>query len=714
MSMQPKAKEQPTILVVEPDNGTRRRARHVLERIGLVVHDAKTAEQAISAAVELTPDVALLACRLPSVDGIDTCRDLREAPALVDMPIIMLADPDDAESISRAYEAGATDFMTKPVDWSQLGHKVRYALRMSLVCQRLRNSRLRNRALVQAIPDSMLVVDSEGIPVKHHVGKEGNPLIELWLSRRGSIIDILDQDLAAKWAQHIDRVLDTGESQNCEDEYSLDGCSYYFETRMVPYTRSRVLVILRDVSVQRRADAKVHRLAFYDTLTGLPNRQSFLIQVSDAIREAEQSDGSVAILYIDLDNFKRINDSLGHSTGDELLKRISRRLERSLRREDFVARYGTSNSAVQLARLGGDEFMILLPHVDSRDVITSIANRVTEVLSEPLDYDGQQFVITPSIGIAVYPEDGEDIDTLVKNADMAMYDAKSAGRNCVSEFSGTMSLRSLERLDLEDSLRSAVKCGDLRLHYQPKLDLTSQKVLGVEALVRWTHAARGPVSPAKFIPIAEEAGIIMELSDWVLQSACDQLAEWQAGPLADVKIAINLSAKQFYHEDVDEQIVAALASRGLDHRQLELELTEGTLMRDVSDTIAALSRLKDAGFKIAVDDFGTGYSSLSYLKKFPIDALKIDRTFVAEVAAEGDDRSICRAIIALAHGLQLDVIAEGVETAEQLAHLRALGCDLIQGYYFAAPMSGPDTTRFILEHESAVITELAAAGETSQ
>ncbi len=709
--MQPTTNEQPTILIVDPDEATRRRARSVLERIGLVVHDAETAEEAMTLAVDLTPDVALVACRLPSVDGIATCRDLRKTPALVDMPIIVLADASDVESISHAYDAGATDFIAEPVDWPQLGHKVRYALRTSLVCQRLRNSRLRNRALVQAIPDSMLVVDSDGSPVKYHVGKDGNPLIERWLERGGSIMEVLDPTLTAKWEQRIQHVLETGESQNCEDEYEFDGCSYHFETRMVSYTRSRVLVILRDISIQKRADAKVHRLAFYDILTGLPNRQSFLIQVSDAIREAERSDRSVAILYIDLDNFKRINDSLGHSTGDELLKRIAGRLERSLRKEDFVARFGTSNSTVQLARLGGDEFMILLPQVESRDVITSIARRVTDVLSEPLEYNDQQFVITPSIGIAVFPEDGEDIDTLVKNADMAMYNAKSAGRNCVSEFSGTMSLRSLERLDLEDSLRSAVKAGDLRLHYQPKLDITTKRVRGVEALVRWTHAARGPVSPAKFIPIAEEAGIIMELSDWVLQTACDQLAEWQSGPLADVKIAINLSAKQFYHEDVDEQIVAALAARGLDHRHLELELTEGTLMRDVSDTIAALSRLKDAGFKIAVDDFGTGYSSLSYLKKFPIDALKIDRTFVAEVATEGDDRSICRAIVALAHGLNLGVIAEGVETAEQLAHLRSLGCDMIQGYYFAAPMSGVDTTRFLLEHGQAVGSELAAAAD---
>ncbi len=686
------------VLVVEGDSSLRSEIRAALERSGLTVVDVADGEAAVDTARKMLPDLILMDVELPKLDGFAACARIREAPALADTPIVMLTGREDDDSMQNAYDFGATDFISKPINWKLLTHRIRYIMRATRVRRGLRQSVSKNRALIRAIPDSMLVVDKGGYVVTRHRGHDGSKLIDRCGDRGSSILDALPKHSAAVWREHIARVLTTGKMVQSEDHFEQDGTHFFYETRMVPYTRDSVLVMLRDVSEKRRADAKVRRLAFFDTLTGLPNRQSFLIQVAEAIREAKANDSSLSVLYFDLDNFKRINDSLGHSIGDALLRGIARRLETCVRRDDSVARLGVSNSAAQVARLGGDEFTVLLRDLASPDEAQKVAARLVEALSEPLHLQGQQFVITPSVGIASYPDDGEDIDTLLKNADMAMYGAKAMGRNCVSVFSGTMSVRSLERLDLEDSLRRAIGNGDLELHYQPKLCLRTRQLSGFEALLRWTHPDRGPVSPAKFVPVAEDAGLIMQLSDWVLEAACRQLKAWSGSPLETVPVAINLSGKQFREADVDRTILDAIDKHGFEHSRLELELTEGTLIHDVDATVKTLNRLKDIGMSIAVDDFGTGYSSLSSLKQFPIDALKIDQSFVSEIGNAGNDRSICAAIIALAQSMGLRVIAEGVETEEQLQHLHFLGCDEIQGYFFAKPMAVDQLTKFVEQY----------------
>ncbi len=702
----------PVILVVDDDMAMRLLACTSLQQAGFEAYEAADGQEAVDIATKLVPDVILLDLEMPVLDGFSACRELRKNEDLRDTPIIMLTGREDDESIETAYDCGANDFISKPINWSLLGHRVRYIIRASRMSRGLRVSETKNRAFAKAIPDSMLVVDKDGTLLTHHRGRDGSHLIDDRVEQSASVFDSLPKSLADLWQRHIHLVLETGETQQSENQYKSEGDVHYYETRMVPYTSDSVLIILRDVTQQKRADAKVRRLAFFDTLTGLPNRQSFLIQVSEAIRAAEESGTKLSILYIDLDNFKIINDSLGHSVGDALLRSISMRLEACVRRDDYLARYGRNNSSLQVARLGGDEFTVLLRDVESADEAATVAERIVQTLRQPLLHMGQQFVITPSVGIATYPDDGEDIESLVKNADTAMYNAKSMGRNCVSMFSGTMSVRSLERLDLEDSLRRAVDNGDLELNYQPKLSLVENRVSGVEALLRWTHPDRGPISPAKFIPIAEEAGLIIELSDWVLQAACDQLEAWQGTQLDNIPIAINLSAMQFFQDRVDKQIMQALIRRSLEVSKLELELTEGTLMRDVESTIMTMNRLKKAGFSIAVDDFGTGYSSLSYLKKFPIDALKVDRSFVSEIDGTSDSHSICKAIIALAHGLGMKVIAEGVETEEQLKHLRFLECEEIQGYFFAKPMDAESVTRFLEKQRSREVRRLPLASST--
>ena len=729
MSERPKM---PDVLVVDDDSTMRTLARAALEQIGCRVSDAADGEAALRMCREWQPDLILLDVELPGIDGFEVCSTLRRNPDFVDVPIVMLTGREDDRSIQSAYDSGATDFIAKPVNWALLGHRVRYVMRGSQVSRGLRESEEKNRAFVQAIPDALFVVNADGEIVSRHLGSEGSRLMDGRIDDRTdrrtdrridnrignriadkqSIFDGIPKSLANLWQRQIAIAIRTGLTQHSEHHSPKGKEEHYFETRMVPYTKQRVLIIVRDVSEQKRADAKIRRLAFFDSLTGLPNRQSFMVEVSRAIRRAKAHDTEFAVLYIDLDNFKRINDSLGHSTGDALLKTIAQRLEAGIRRNDLVAHSGRDESRLNVARLGGDEFTVLLHDLQSSEEAKAVAGRLVATIGEPMSYNRQQFVITPSIGIATYPSDGQDIDTLVKNADMAMHGAKTSGRNRVRNFSGTMSIRSLERLDLEDSLRRAIKSGDLELHYQPKLELETRRVNGVEALVRWTHSARGPISPAKFIPIAEEAGLIAELGEWVLGQACDQLVEWKRGPLDHVRIAVNLSATQLCDRHMARRFIDTLASHGLENRRLELELTESTLMRDVEDTIRTMSLLKEAGFTIAIDDFGTGYSSLSYLRKLPIDALKIDRSFVSEIASTSDDGAICSAIIALAHSLSMKVVAEGVETAEQLRHLKFLDCDEIQGFYFAKPMPADEMTVFLRRNLMAV-TELDSVAEST-
>jgi len=697
-------RQSPFVLVVDDDMTQRMLARAALEQSGFRVIEAEDGEQAVEMASDSAPDLILLDVEMPKLDGFATCSRIRRLDGMADTPVIMLTGREDDESVQAAYDSGATDFISKPINWSLLGHRLRYIMRATRVRRGLRDSESRNRALISAIPDSMLVIDKAGNVLTHHRGRDGSRLLDQYVDVEQSVFETLPLPLAESWRAQLATVLSTGQVSQSEDRFESNEMRFYCETRMVPYTDDSVLVMQRDISEKKRADAKVRRLAFFDTLTGLPNRQSFLIQVAEAIRAAKEAGSRLSILYFDLDNFKRINESLGHSTGDALLRGISKRLEQCVRRDDSVARFGKSNSAMQVARLGGDEFTILLRELKDPDEASAVAERILCKLREPLLLGGQQFVITPSVGIATYPDDGDDIDSLVKNADMAMYRAKSMGRNCISTFSGTMSIRSLEQLELEDSLRKAIANGDLELHYQPKLSIRSRQVIGVEALLRWTHPERGPVSPAKFVPVAEQAGLIADLGRWVLEAACRQLEAWSGTSLEAIRIAINLSGEQFRDENVDKEIIAAVARHNFDRKRLELELTESTLMKDVGATVKTLQRLKAEGMSIAVDDFGTGYSSLSYLKQFPIDALKIDRAFVSEIDSGGNDRSICAAIIALAKSMDLKVIAEGVETADQLKHLRFLGCDEIQGYFFARPMPAEAVTEFLQRHAQRIAT----------
>jgi predicted signal transduction protein with EAL and GGDEF domain/CheY-like chemotaxis protein len=620
-------------------------------------------------------------------DGLRICRDLRRRDSCRAAPILMFTPAMNTETLEAAYSAGATETLPVPLAWAAVDRRLAHLADFLRYNRVYEESRSRNAAFLRAIPDVIVVADAESYELRQLSSGSGE---------RFSFGHHPDR-LVRSWKQDIRHVVETGEVRTTEFSDDNDGSRRYFEMRMVRYTQNDVLMIIRDISAQKRASAKVYRLAFYDPLTGLPNRQSFMTRISVAIRDAADSGGRFSILYLDIDNFKRVNDSLGHSVGDELLKQIARRIEDCVRTDDVIARAtaAPATSGLQMARLGGDEFTVLLRGADLSEATDLIADRVTKAVSQPILYDGRQFVFTCSVGIVCFPDDGIDMDTLIANADMAMYRAKESGKNTVRSFSDTMSVRSLEYLDLENELRQTIAAGGLALHYQPKQSLRSGTITGFEALCRWFHPERGYIPPDKFVRIAIDAGMILELSDWVLDEACRQLSLWQKGPLAGLPVAINLSGQQFTHGDVHSTIVNAIAKHGLEPRLLELELTEGELMADAERTIVTLNKLKAAGLSIAVDDFGTGYSSLAYLKRFPIDALKIDQSFAMKPGESNDNFSICSAIIALAHSLKFKVIAEGVETHEHQHQLALLDCDEMQGYLLSKPRSAADAEEFI-------------------
>jgi len=446
---------------------------------------------------------------------------------------------------------------------------------------------------------------------------------------------------------------------------------------------SHYICIFSDITYRKKSEDELQKLANFDSLTELPNRSLFMDRLSHTLAVSKRNNTQFALLFIDLDNFKTINDSLGHTFGDKLLRKVAKRLKRCVRDSDTVA------------RLGGDEFTIILESINNADEVGICADKIIKRMAKSIKVVGTVVITSPSIGIGIYPNDGEDTDTLLKNADLAMYSAKEKGRNNYQFFNPAMTSSAIERINIENKLRDAIDKKQLALYYQPKVCSESGNLTGFEALIRWIHPEEGIISPAAFIPVAEETGLILPMGDWILEEAIKQAKHWSQIKPECCKIAINISARQFQQESLSGIIDDLLKKYDLKSCYIELEITEGTLMSNMKHTISSLTTLRKMGISLALDDFGTGYSSLSYLKKFPINKLKVDQSFVRDITTDPEDASIVASIISLAHNLELTVVAEGCETAEQLAFIRKYDCEEVQGYLFSKPLVKEDAENIL-------------------
>jgi len=571
------SKNSPLILIVDDDLSSRLLMRASLEKVGFCVAEAEDGLVAVAEFEELQPDALLLDVMMPKLDGFDTCRAIRKLNGGEHTPILMVTGLDDIEAIHQAFDSGATDFITKPINWAVLNYRVKYMLRAS-----------------------------------------------------EAFNDVIDKQ------------------------------------------------------------KQIQELAFFDHLTGLSNRTLFKDTLEVALAESAKEESQLAVLFMDLDRFKTINDTLGHHIGDHLLKHVADRVSSCIRDSDAFSRINKRKSKHYISRLGGDEFTVMLPRLKNEEDAGRVARRINEVLAEPFHLDDTEIFISVSIGISIFPLDGTDAEQLMKHADLAMYHAKEKGKNNFQYYKKSLNIKARQRLDFENDVRKAVQNEEFELHYQPQIDLKDGSIVGAEALCRWQHETRGNVSPGEFIPFIEELGLIIPFTDWVIRQSGNQQLIWSKRNLPQKRIAINISSKHFIQQEIPEKITRTLQEFNLNPNFLELELTESVLAEQNNETIEVLKQIKELGMTISVDDFGTGYSSMVYLKTFPIDVVKIDRFFIKDILTSQQDAAIVKAIIAMAHSMGMKVIAEGIEKHDQFIQLQEMDCDFGQGFLFSPAVSSQD------------------------
>lgn len=684
--------EDPLVLIADDDPTHILVMQEVLQQSGYRVLTAKDGKSALELFGQAHPDIVLLDVGMPIMDGFEVCESIRASETDWKTPIFIVTGLDDQVSVERAYQIGATDFISKPISWPVLPHRLRYTLRANTAFNDL-------RGLIRAVPDSIFVVNRNGEVIEDVSDNDATQTQQLRALTTFSQVASHAYEGDEEAIACIRRAVEDGKPQVYE--HALEEFNVDLETRFIMRDESSVLAIVRDITQRKKDEKRIYDLAYYDELTTLPNRLLFCQSLGGTIASARHQSQEFAILFIDLDRFKRINDTLGHTTGDRLLVDVGSRLVECTRSTDSCAQLGqVLEGDIRLARFGGDEFVLKLGDTASESSVGQIADRIISKLARPFNCDGHQFVITPSIGIAMFPQDGETVEELIMNADMAMYRAKSAGRNNYKFFSETMRVKSLRRLDLETEIRIAIDQQHFELHFQPKVDVNTLSVVGAEALLRWRHPERGWISPSQFIPVAEETGLITIIDQWVLRKACEQIRAWSALTSKAIPISVNVSAHHFHADGLIDDVFQAISETGIDARRVELEITESILMHDLERTAVALKRLKDAGVQLSIDDFGTGYSSLSYLKRLPIDTLKIDQSFVENVHVDKDDAAICAAILAMSRKLGLNVVAEGVELKDQLEFLKDQGCNQFQGYLFSPAVSATEFDKFILNYRA--------------
>jgi diguanylate cyclase (GGDEF)-like protein/PAS domain S-box-containing protein len=683
----------PVALIVDDDAMMRLLIRQTLERAGFVCHEALNGAAGLDEFSTLQPDIVLMDVMMPEMDGYEACARLRRRADGGLVPVLMLTGLDDMESINRAYEVGATDFISKPISWGVLGHRARYILRASQAFRDLakHQTSLENAQRIAHLGSwewdlvrNEIYWSSETYRI---LGLEPGVVIVGF----DPFIERVHPDDREQVQQAFQELLRTGNFSGEGARIVLpDGSLRHIQLQGIGTfdacgNLQHLNGTIQDVSEIKRAEERIRHLAYYDGITGLPNRVYFIERLQHALIQARRHERQLAVLSLDLDQFKRINDTLGHSAGNELLISVAGRLAEVVRREDTLA-YGENDSADAIARLDGDEFSLLITELGEYHDAARVARRLLEALRKPLHAAGQEVFVSASIGLALYPLDGDDAESLIKNAGAAMHFAKDQGRDNYQFYSRAMNATALEKLAMESQLRKALERNEMLLHYQPKIRASTGEIIGLEALIRWRHSELGMVPPGSFIKLAEDTGLIIPIGNWVLHEAARQNIAWQREGLPAVHVGVNIASSHFHKGNLAQSVAAALEASRLEPGYLELEVTESMLMERLEEGLKTLFALKEMGVRLAIDDFGTGYSSLAYLKRFPLDSLKVDRSFIKDLPGDADDAAITKAIVAMAHSLKLEVVAEGVETTEQLAFLQQQGCDQIQGFLFSRPV----------------------------
>lgn len=696
----------PIVLLADDDEMMRILIRTSLEKSGFWVEEVENGASALKLFKSLLPDVVLLDVMMPGVNGFDVCKEIRKLPEAIFTPILMITGLSDIKSIERAYELGATDFITKPVNWGTLGHHVRYLLRSGKTAEQLHKSK------------EALRISEERYAL---AAKGSNDGLWDWDLHTGNIYfserwqSILGYDYGTfkntfqHWFEHIHK----DDLQHVEITLSnhLEGLTEHFEHehRMRHKDQEYLWVLVRGLAI-RDADGKPYRMAgslsditrrkkseeqlihnaLYDILTGLANRTLFSNRLSHAMQRLKRKqDSTFAILFLDLDRFKVVNDSLGHQVGDEILKTVAHRLELCTRPGDTVA------------RLGGDEFVILLEGIQDIHDAEKVVERVQAEFNEPIQLQLHQVVHTSaSIGIVMGSPAYDRPEEILRDADTAMYRAKSIGVGRHQIFDPSMHHHVLSQLHLENDLRRSLEANEFIIHYQPIVSLLTGQINALEALIRWQHPKNGLLQPNDFIWLAEETGLIVPIGDWVLRTVCEQISQWELSGLSKFRVAVNISAKQLLFDGFVDSVARIIDQTGVDPGVLELEITESAIMENLQTAKDVLHRLRDLGLQLALDDFGTGYSSLSYLQNFPVNKLKIDRSFINEADSNTENRDLVNAIINMAKSLSMDLVAEGVETHGQLEWLQNKSCQLGQGFLFSHPLSAGDIEKLLASHQN--------------
>jgi len=665
-----------TVLCVEDDSTTRKLLQKMLARRFERVIMARDGEEGLDLFLQHHPALVLTDVQMPRMDGISMARAIKLHDR--ETRILIITSYEDLKLLLAAIEIGVTDYLLKPVSQGRLDDALDRCLRVAALESRLQSTRADLTSILESIGDAFFALDRDwcftyaNAKAQARFGRVAAQLL-------GTTYWSLYPDKTPVEDTFIE-AMETGATRTVQ--HHEEGTPYWYEFRVFPLGKG-ISVYVRDISDEKRTQEEIRFLAFYDKLTDLPNRTLLQDRLATTIARCKRDDQEAALLFLDLDRFKNINDSLGHDIGDQVLKEAAARLKVCLRECDTVA------------RLGGDEFIILLDGIEHARHIHVVARRILATLSEDIHFKAFPLTISASIGVALIPSDGDRPEDLLKAADTAMYFSKGKGGNAYHFYRPEMNIRAQGQLYMEAALRKSVQNKTFKVHYQPQWDLQTREAVGFEALARWELPEYGEISPSEFIPLAEQTGLIITLGEWVLETACTQGQAWRERYGRPCRMAVNVSGRQFWQGDLIGTVERVLAKTGFPAGLLELEITESMIMHDAELAIGRMAKLAAMGIRLSIDDFGTGYSSLAYLQKFPIHALKIDQSFVKNLNGAADDGAIPVAILALAKSMRLEVVAEGIENEEQLAFLVREGCEIGQGYLLGRPLTPADAEKVI-------------------